>query len=54
MDVVAQDLVDSAGAKGEPSAVLVDFTQALLSESLAQIKPAKWPDAPPGKTLTPR
>ena len=52
MDVVAQDLVDSAGAKGEPSAVLVDFTQALLSESLVQIKPAKRLDAPPGKTLT--
>ena len=52
MDVIAQDVAENTGAKGEPSAVLVDFTQALLSESLVQIKPAKRPDAPPGKTLT--
>ena len=52
MDVIAQDVAENTGAKVEPSAVLVDFTQALLSESLVQIKPAKRPDAPPGKTLT--
>ncbi len=51
MDVVAQDVAD-AGAGAEPSAVLVDFTPVLLSENLVQIKPAKRPDAPPGKTLT--
>ena len=52
MDVIAKDVAENTGAKVEPSAVLVDFTQALLSESLVQIKPAKRPDAPPGKTLT--
>lgn len=52
MDIVAQDMMEKAGEGPTPSAVLVDFTPVLLSEKLTQIKPAKKPDAKPGKALT--
>ena len=52
MDIVAQDMMEKAGEGPTPSAVLVDFTPVLLGEELTQIKPAKKPDAKPGKALT--
>ena len=48
MEIVAED----PASDDQPGAVLVKFSPVLLSEDLAQIKPAKRPSSSPGESLT--